>query len=134
MILTLHWQDRPSRSNYFHQWRIYIVKFWMCPPPVGQNSFNFMQFLGIFGKIVCWHPPSPRGVGAPTSGKSWIRHCSFPCSFRQKSCQIIDFCPKLRDCRPLPVWEILGPPLLCNHLKSPHTTSSNTHTSIHCEP
>ena len=23
------------------------------------NSFNFMQFLQQFGKIVCWHPPSP---------------------------------------------------------------------------
>ena len=30
-----------------------------------------MQFLGNFGKIVCWHPPR---VGAPASGKSWIRH------------------------------------------------------------
>ena len=28
----------------------------MCPPG-GPNSFNFMQFLGKFGKIVCWHPP-----------------------------------------------------------------------------
>ena len=48
-------------------------------PPVGPNSFNFMQFLVKFGKIVCWlsntHPhPSPR-VHAPTSGKFWIRHC-----------------------------------------------------------
>ena len=24
---------------------------------VGPNSFNFMQFLGKFGKIVCWCPP-----------------------------------------------------------------------------
>ena len=51
------------------------------PPPGGPNSFNFMQFLGIFGKIVCWCPPW--GVGAPSSGKSWIGHCfsleSFPC-------------------------------------------------------
>ena len=36
------------------------------PPPGGPNSFNFMQFLGKFGKIVCWHPPGelappPRG-------------------------------------------------------------------------
>ena len=23
----------------------------------GPNSFNFMQFLGKYGKIVCWHPP-----------------------------------------------------------------------------
>ena len=36
-----------------------------CP-----NSFNFMQFLGKFGKIVCWRPP-PWGVGAPL-GKFWI--------------------------------------------------------------
>ena len=26
-------------------------------PPWGPNSFNFMQFLGKFGKIVCWRPP-----------------------------------------------------------------------------
>ena len=38
------------------QWRIYIVKFWTRPPG-GPNSFNFMQFLEKFGKIVCWHPP-----------------------------------------------------------------------------
>ena len=44
------------------------------PPPGGPNSFNFMQFLGKFGKIVCWRPPW--GVGAPSSGKSWIRHCT----------------------------------------------------------
>ena len=35
-------------------------------PPRGPNSFNFMQFLGKFGKIVCWRPPGelappPRG-------------------------------------------------------------------------
>ena len=28
----------------------------MRPPPGGQNSLNFMQFLGKFGKIVCWRP------------------------------------------------------------------------------
>ena len=28
-------------------------------PPGGPNSFNFMQFLGKFGKIVCWRPPPP---------------------------------------------------------------------------
>ena len=39
-----------------HQWRIYIVKFWMRAPPGGPNSFNFMQFLGNFGEIVCWCP------------------------------------------------------------------------------
>ena len=25
--------------------------------PPDPNSFNFMQFLGKFGKIICWHPP-----------------------------------------------------------------------------
>ena len=31
-----------------------------CAPPTGgPNSFNFMQFLGIFGKIVCRRPPPP---------------------------------------------------------------------------
>ena len=43
-------------------------------PPGGLHSFNFMQFLGKFGKIVCWRPPPP-GSCAPSSGKSWIRHC-----------------------------------------------------------
>ena len=44
------------------------------PPPECPNSFNFMQFLGNFGKIVCWSPPPP-GSWRPTWGKSWIRHC-----------------------------------------------------------
>ena len=44
------------------------------PFPGGPNSFNFMQFLGKLGKILCWRPP-PQRVGEPTSGKSWIRHC-----------------------------------------------------------
>ena len=39
-------------------------------PPRGPNSFNFMQFLGNFGKIVRWRPPgklvSPPG-GNPGS-------------------------------------------------------------------
>ena len=42
-------------------------------PHGGPNSFNFMQFLGKFDKFVCWRPPW--GVGAPSSGKSWICHC-----------------------------------------------------------
>ena len=40
--------------------------------PWGPNSFNFMQFFGKFGKIVCWC--APWRARAPTSGKSWIRH------------------------------------------------------------
>ena len=31
-------------------------------PPPGPNSFNFKQFLGEFGKVVCWRlPPPPEG-------------------------------------------------------------------------
>ena len=41
------------------------------PPPGGSNSFNFMQFLVKFGKIVCW---CPWRVGTPTLGKYWIHH------------------------------------------------------------
>ena len=37
-----------------------------CTPPWGSNSFNFMQFFGKIGKIICWHlpgdlAPPPRG-------------------------------------------------------------------------
>ena len=42
----------------FVKWRIYIVKIFTRPHlRRGPNSFNFMQFLGIFGKIVCWRLP-----------------------------------------------------------------------------
>ena len=42
------------------QWRIYIVKFWTrSPPPQAQNSFNFMQFLGIFWQNRMLAPPPP---------------------------------------------------------------------------
>ena len=37
------------------------------PPLGGPNSFNFMQFLGNFGKIVCWHPP-PGELAPPPRG------------------------------------------------------------------
>ena len=39
-------------------------------PPGGPNSFNFMQFLGNFGKFVCWCPPGelvPPPQGNPGS-------------------------------------------------------------------
>ena len=31
--------------------------FEMLDAPPGPNSFIFMQFLGKFGKIVCWRAP-----------------------------------------------------------------------------
>ena len=42
-------------------------------PPGGPNSFNFMQFLGNFGEIVCWRPPGelappPRGNPRSATG------------------------------------------------------------------
>ena len=39
-------------------------------PPGGPNSFNFVQFLGKSGKIVCWRPPAelaPPSRGNPGS-------------------------------------------------------------------
>ena len=39
-------------------------------PPGDPNSFNFMQFLGKYGKIVCWRPPgalAPPPQGNPGS-------------------------------------------------------------------
>ena len=44
-----------------------------APPPGGHNFFIFMQFSAEIDKIIGWRPPPP-GVGAPSSGKSWIRH------------------------------------------------------------
>ena len=44
-----------------------------APPPGGQNFFIFMQFLVKIDKIIGWCPSL--GVGAPSSGKSWICHC-----------------------------------------------------------
>ena len=37
------------------------------PPPPGPTSFNFMQFWGKFGKIVCWRPP-PGELASPPQG------------------------------------------------------------------
>ena len=37
-------------------------------PPGGANSFNSMQFLGNFGKIVCWRPPPPGELAPPPRG------------------------------------------------------------------
>ena len=40
------------------------------PPPWGSKFFQFHAVFGKIGKIVCWRPPPPWGVGAPSSGKS----------------------------------------------------------------
>ena len=43
--------------------------------PGGPNSFNFMQFFGKIWQNRMLAPPPLPSVGAPTSEKSWIRHC-----------------------------------------------------------
>ena len=64
---TIRYAGKWGKYLYL-QWRIYIVKFWTrAPPPGGPNSFNFMQFLGKFGKIVCWRPP-PGELAPPPRG------------------------------------------------------------------
>ena len=46
-------KDISITSSYYY----YLRGAWgTCAPP-GPNSLNFMQFLGKYGKIVCWHPP-----------------------------------------------------------------------------
>ena len=47
----------------------------MCPPG-SLNSFNFMQFLGNFGKIVCWCVVVH--VGAVYRGVCRGRHWGLP--------------------------------------------------------
>ena len=34
----------------------------------GPDSFNFMQFLGKFGKIICWRSPLPGELAPPPRG------------------------------------------------------------------
>ena len=52
------------------------------PPPRRPNSFDFMQFSGQFGKIICWRPsrgvaPSPGEIlDPPLNGNDcWLKHC-----------------------------------------------------------
>ena len=50
-----------------------MIKFWVRGPSRGPDSFNFMQFCGKIGKIVCWRPSG--GLAPPPFRKSWIHHC-----------------------------------------------------------
>ena len=49
-----------------HQWRIYIVKFWMRPPPPGSK---FCQFHAVFGTIWQNRMLAPPGGLAPHFGE-----------------------------------------------------------------
>ena len=55
------------------------------PPPGHPNSFDFMQFSGKFGKIVCWCSPWGVGDPPPPPGKSWIRRGVGVIFHRQKA-------------------------------------------------
>ena len=64
-----------------HQRRIYVEEFRTRAPP-RPIFFNFAQFLGNFGKIVCWCPsPLSEGYRPPPRGKpgSATVECSDTC-------------------------------------------------------
>ena len=62
----------PYRVTYLMQWWIDLRGVWgMCAPRV--QILSISSSFGKIWQILCWHP-SWR-VGAPISGKSWIRHC-----------------------------------------------------------
>ena len=78
------------------------------PPPSGQKFFIFMQFLAKIYKIIGSYPLPP-GVGAPSSGKSCIRHCIkyVPCFIHHRevltSTRLLtktDFLHKAKDVSP----------------------------------
>ena len=86
------WGSIFPRTDNRHDWKHYLntrlLNWKMIPvadlrgaqgthPPGGPNSFNFMQFLGNFGKIVCWRPPGelvppPRGNPGSATGYEHI--------------------------------------------------------------
>ena len=46
-------------------WSKFRLDFTVIIIPGSPNSFNFMQFLGKFSKIVCWRPFPPGGLAPP---------------------------------------------------------------------
>ena len=102
------------------QWWIKIVKFLTLSPSPPFRS-NLLHFHAVF-RIICLNgrlvPPIPThppfGIGTPV----WeiqgyapfsVQFLSFSYSYRQKSCQIIGFWPKLRGWRPPPnLWNPLS--------------------------
>ena len=54
------------------QWRIYKLKVWSRHP----RRVKILSISCSFGDILAKsYVGTPRKVGAPTEGKSWIRHC-----------------------------------------------------------
>ena len=67
-----------ANEIYWHPWQVVLMNGFSIggykgfrgtrtPLPRHPNSFNFMQFLGNFGKIMCWRPP-PEGLVSPPRG------------------------------------------------------------------
>ena len=117
-------------------------------PPPPPNSSKFCQFHALFEKICHNHVlvlRPPRKVGAPTSGKSWIRNLMG--SWEGTCHGLTESCENSR-CRQLhlravkfswnsmklkkfgPVWEGLGPDL--RHVYSPIPKSATTQWQSLC--
>ena len=62
----------PDHFLGIYQWRIYIVKFFTRAPPGVQILSISCSFWENLAKS---YVGAPWRVGAPSSGKSWIRHC-----------------------------------------------------------
>ena len=110
-----------------------IISYLVLVCPGSLNSFNFMQFLGKYGQIVCWCPP---GSCTPSSGKFRFRHCIhhtlYPCY-----CAKVFFMCKIQNAN----WILpkgYPPVLITNCLRTIHTErlffvmkKINEFTSIH---
>ena len=69
------------------QWRIYIVKFWTRAPPPGVQILSIScSFWENLAKSYVGGPPWR--VGAPSSRKSWIRHCNLSKYFADGSLKV----------------------------------------------
>ena len=70
-----HAFNKHPKQIHEKQWLVYIIKF-RTPPPVQilSISCSLWENLGKSYVGATPPPPPPTRVGAPTSGKSWIRH------------------------------------------------------------
>ena len=78
-VLPSNWsfqiEEKYKEPYTFSVYFLHLTVADLSPPPPPPEP-KFFQFHAVFGKI--WQNrmlAPPRGVGAPSSGKSWIRHC-----------------------------------------------------------
>ena len=78
-----------------------------------KNASAMLIFYCFLTKAIVLSYSGYVGIGE-SKGIPFDPISSFSYNFRQKSCQIIDFCPTLRGCclRPPTVLEVLDPPLV----------------------